>query len=125
MEKGSQPQTEKPPTPPNADDTKFHIELEYDLLRGSLIMKSKAPTVMLSGILRKAENSPFLAIAPAGQGRRVIVDYDMITDIAIVRTDAHDVIARGIFVMAYSMMTQSQVHQQLQKMQGKQIVRPS
>lgn len=122
MEKESLPQAEKTMPQPERADTKLLIELEFDMLKSTITLKSKAPTVVLSGILRKAEFAAHERIAAVGDARRIIIDYDLVTDEARVRTDADPLIARGIFVMAYSMMTTSQV---LQRFQAAQAGKPN
>ncbi len=126
-EKTTEPQ--KPETPQAeaaAPNTLFHIELEMELETSRLVMKSKAPTVVLCGILRKAEQTGPITIAEKGKERHIYIDYDMATDQAIVRSDASDVIMRGMFQMAYSMITQSQVLQRFQASQAAaKIIKPA
>jgi len=106
-------------------NTLYHIELEMVLETSALSMKSKAPTVVLCGILAKAETAYPITIAETGPSRHVYIDYDMATDEAVVRTDASNLIMRGMLQMAYSMITQSQVTQRLNAARASaQIIRP-
>jgi hypothetical protein len=103
-------------TPTTESATKVHIELEYDMLGSQLLMKSKAPTVVLAAALRAAEGIQPIAVQPkdpTSAKRTVVIDFDMDTEVGIVSSDASPFIVLGILVMAHSMMTQNQTLQRL------------
>lgn len=128
MEKGSE--TTPAPTPEKpALVTKFHIELDYDMLSSQLLLRSKAPTVVVLGILELAKPVVPVEIkekAP-GAARRIIIDYDMAGDgVPVVQSDCSEIIHIGILAMAHSMITQNQIMQRLQAMGAQaRIVRPT
>lgn len=112
--------TPQSPTPPEAPETKYFVELEYDMANGNLTMKSKAPTVIVSAIMRTAEFTVPVEMAVNSDGKkRLKIEYDMLTDTASVQSDTSPVITRGMLVMAFSMITQSQILQRLQGMQAR------
>lgn len=121
------PQTAEQPQPQaSKPETTYRLELDYDMLANNLVMRSRAPTVVVSGILRRAEYTQPETLPEEGTKRRIIIDYDMATDETTVKTDAPTIIFLGILAMAHSMMTQNQVLQRLQGMQAQsKIIRPS
>ena len=95
-----------------------------------LNMASQAPTVVLTGILRKAEYADLETLPESGATRRVIIDYDMETDETRVQTDAPAVVFIGMLAMAQGMITGNQILQRIQGMQAagaarQSILRPS
>lgn len=108
--------------------TKVRIELTYDMLSSQLLMKSGWPTVVVAGVLKKAESVTPTEIKEEklGAPRRVNIDFDMETDIIKVESDASPLIYLGILTMAHSMMTQQQVLQRVQAMAAQpRIHKPS
>lgn len=106
------------PTVEKKINTKVRIELTYDMLASNLQMKSQSPTVVIAGVLRKAEfvTPKELREKALGAPRVVLIEYDLETDKIEVESDASSLIYLGIIVMAHSMMTQNQL---LQRMQAK------
>lgn len=127
METGTPTPTEAKTTPQQPDPTKVRIELEYNMLSNNLVMRSKQATVVISAVLRMAEQIPpkeIAEIAPAAP-RRIFIDYDMKTSEISIETDAAILIYTGMLVMAHSMMTQNQILQRLQAAQARsRIVGP-
>ncbi|MES2155484.1 MAG: hypothetical protein V4510_10150 [bacterium] len=115
------PETKSQPPTPDAPASTLVIELDFDLLSNALTMRAKAPTILLSGVLRRAEAVPTIPLAkehaPEGPStRRVRIEYDAATESVKVSSDAMPIIHTGILVMAHSMMTQSQILQRIQGM---------
>lgn len=121
---------ENPKTPPAqkpdaVPSTKVRIELDFDMASSQLMMKAKAPTVLISAILRRAESAPVTEIPERAPGapRRVLIDYDLAgTAQPSVQTDASSIILLGILVMAHSMITQNQVMQRIQAMGARERI---
>lgn len=106
-------------------EQRVHLELEFDPKTNAVVIRCKSPTIVLGSILKKAESSEPEEIPHEGDKFRVLVDFDVLTDEAAVRTDAPDMILRGMFFLASLMVTQNQVLQHVQAMVAEsRIVRP-
>lgn len=117
MEKESLPPT--PPQPDAADNpSKITIELEFNMLTSQCQMRSKAPTVVVLGVLRSAATIKPKEIAETevGAARRVKIEYDLATEKGTAESDASPIIYQGILAYAESMITQNQLLQRLQGM---------
>lgn len=104
----------------------MHVELDFNTLTSGLELRAKFPTIIISGILKKAEFVPVGQLEDTGEKKTIVIDYDSATDIAIVKSNAPPLVYRGMLAMAFMMITQNQTLQRVQAMSAAgRIVRPS
>lgn len=105
------------------------IEIEYNMQNAGMVIRSRLPTLLLNAVLGKAQQVQPEQIPETGETapRRIIIEYDMAKPSILpdVQTDASELICEGMFIMAFSMITQNQVMQRIQAMAAKsRIVAP-
>lgn len=106
------PEASQPPEPQNH----VQVELQFDMRSTRLSMKSKAPTIVIMGVLSKAQAvtpAPLAQSDPSG-ARVVRIDFDLDKEVCNVESDASPLVYAGILAMAHSMITQNQVLQAVQ-----------
>lgn len=112
-------------TPTQAPQNKVRVEVEYNLETTQLVMRQKAPTVVVMGILADAMaqvDTVAFADVPADGKILIGLDFDLATQELVMTASAPRVMILGLLQYAIATITQNQVLQRLQKLQAREAL---
>lgn len=103
-------------TPPEG---RIKVELEFNMAKMGLLIKAVAPTLMIEAVLLDAvglvdDLDLKDARLPADGICRVVIDYDMTSDLLTMSTQVPRAVVKGIIAHALGSITRNQMQQNLQ-----------